>query len=107
MTVGTDKSRFETRFGFRFKQPLVRLRFLDEGLSNRFGFSVTDLATPLDQFRSLTLAGTTVLIVENEMTFSLCHHCQRRSRYSALEMVPHCFRLSLGSSHAGSFIGEI
>jgi hypothetical protein len=69
MTTGTDKSRFETRFGFRFKQPLVRLRLLDEGLSNRFGFPVIDFATPLDQFCSLPLAGTTILIVENEMTF--------------------------------------
>ena len=68
-TVTTDKTRFEARFGFRFKQPLVRLRFLDEILVDGFKFPVNDFATPLDQFRSLPLAGTTILIVENEMTF--------------------------------------
>jgi hypothetical protein len=69
MSVRPDESRFEARFGFRFKQPLVRLRFLDGDLVNRFGFPINDFATPLDQFSNLPLAHTTILIVENEMTF--------------------------------------
>ncbi len=69
MSVRSGQSRFEARFGFRFKQPLVRLRFLDEILVNGFKFPMNDFATPLDQFRNLPLAGTTILIVENEMTF--------------------------------------
>lgn len=68
-TVGTDDSRFETRFGFRFKQPLVRARFLDPDLASQFGFSVNDFATPVDQFRRLPFEGCVVLVVENEMTF--------------------------------------
>src|ERR1700683_1436353 len=69
MTVGTDTRRFETRFGFRYKQPLVRLRLLDPRLTDRLNLPANDFATPLDQFQDLPLAGTTVLIVENEMTF--------------------------------------
>jgi hypothetical protein len=64
-----DNSSFETRFGFRLKQPLVRMRFLDMQLAARLGFSVPDLATPLDEFRTLPFGDNTVLIVENEMTF--------------------------------------
>jgi len=69
MTVGTDSRRFETRFGFRYKQPLVRLRLLDQRLNEGLNLPVNDFATPLDQFQDLPLTGTTVLIVENEMTF--------------------------------------
>jgi hypothetical protein len=69
LTVGTDARRFETRFGFRYKQPLVRLRLLDQRLTNGLNLPANDFSTPLDQFQDLPLAGTTVLIVENEMTF--------------------------------------
>ena len=69
LTVGPDDSRFETQFGFRFKQPLVRMRFLDAKLATRLGFSLADFATPMNQFCNLPFGGSTVLIVENEMTF--------------------------------------
>jgi hypothetical protein len=68
-TVRTNDGRFEMRFGFRFKQPLVRARFLDLALATHHGFLVSDFATPLDQFRNLPFGGSAVLIVENEMTF--------------------------------------
>lgn len=68
-TVGLDNSRFETRFGFRYRQPLVRLRFLDEALKQRLGFPLFDFAVPLDVFRGFGFQGHTVLIVENDMTF--------------------------------------
>jgi hypothetical protein len=68
-TFVTNNGRFETRFGFRFKQPLVRARFLDLDLATHHGFSILDFATPLDQFRSLPFVESVVLIVENEMTF--------------------------------------
>ena len=68
-TVGGDPSRFETRFGFRAKQPLVRARFLDLNLAKLHNFSLRDFATPLDEFVSLPFAGSNVLVVENEMTY--------------------------------------
>jgi hypothetical protein len=68
-TVTSDDTRFESRFGFRCKQSLVRVRFLDRDFGARLKFSVFDFATPLDEFRNLPLGGNTVVIVENEMTF--------------------------------------
>ncbi|HWE94076.1 MAG TPA: DUF3322 domain-containing protein [Tepidisphaeraceae bacterium] len=69
LTFAPDKDPFEARFGFRSKQPLIRMRFLDEQLQALLGFPVDDFATPLDKFCGLPLSGNTVLIVENEMTF--------------------------------------
>ena len=68
-TVGPDASSFESRFGFRLKQPLLRLRFLDLTLAARFGFPIDDFATPLDAAARLPFGNTSVIIVENEMTF--------------------------------------
>ena len=68
-TVGEDLSSFESRFGFRSKQPLVRMRFLDGQLAAQLAFSMDDFAVPLNQFCGLSFSKITVLIVENEMTF--------------------------------------
>ena len=107
MSVRSGQSRFEARFGFRFKQPLVRLRFLDGDLVNRFGFPINDFATPLDQFSDLRLAHTTILIVENEMTFLSLPPLQALSRFSEPEMLQHCFPMSIGWHPAAFSIGEI
>jgi hypothetical protein len=69
LTLAPEKISFEARFGFRSKQPLLRMRFLDEHLQALLGFPIDDFATPLDKFCGLPLGGATVLIVENEMTF--------------------------------------
>lgn len=68
-TVGEDSSSFEARFGFRSKQPLVRIRFLDGQLAIRLAFPVADFATPLDTLCGLPFGNNTILVVENEMTF--------------------------------------
>ena len=68
-TTGPDNSSFEKQFGFRSKQPMVRMRFLDKQMATRFGFMVDDFATPLNEFCALSFGGNTILIVENEMTF--------------------------------------
>lgn len=73
-TAGSDINSFEKHFGFRSKQPLVRMRFLDPQLAARLGFSIADFATPLDQFSRLPFGENTVLIVENEMTFLTLPH---------------------------------
>ena len=67
--VEADNNTFEARFGFRIKQPLVRMRFLDEEFANRLTFPISDFATPLDIIRNFAFNSCTVLIVENEMTF--------------------------------------
>jgi hypothetical protein len=68
-TVIADCTRFEARFGFRYKQPLIRMRFLDPGVALRSGFPVCDMGIPLDGVCNLPLAGVVIVIVENEMTF--------------------------------------
>lgn len=69
LTVTLDVKRFESRFGFRRKQPLVRFRFLDDDIAFRAGFRVNDLALPLDAFCNLPLDGIITVVVENEMTY--------------------------------------
>jgi hypothetical protein len=68
-TAGPLNGSFEMQFGFRSKQPLVRMRFLDKQVAIRSGFPMNDFATPLNEFRNLPFGGNAVLIVENEMTF--------------------------------------
>lgn len=68
-TVGPDTSSFESWFGFRLKQPLVRMRFLHPALANRYGFPIDDFAIPLETCCNCPFGNSTILIVENEMTF--------------------------------------
>ena len=68
-TVGPDTSSFESWFGFRLKQPWVRMRFLHPALANRYGLPIDDFAIPLDTCCNCRFGNNTVLIVENEMTF--------------------------------------
>lgn len=68
-TVGLDVSSFESRFGFRLKQPLLRLRFLDHSLATRYGFPIHDFATTLEIATSIPFDNICVIVVENEMTF--------------------------------------
>jgi len=59
------------------------MRFLDEQLANRLAFPVTDLATPLKKFCGLPFSNNTILIVENEMTFSRLEHPPQGTLFSA------------------------
>ena len=61
---------FEQRFGLREKEPLVRVRLLDEQLYKRYNLSLTELSVPASQFAVLDLLhGQRCIITENEMTF--------------------------------------
>lgn len=67
--VGLDATTFESRFGFRQKQPLIRLRYLDPGNSPLTHIPFSDFAIPLDDANILSVNVANVLVVENEMTF--------------------------------------
>lgn len=67
--VGPDASTFETRFGFRQKQPLVRFRALDERLVAPGEMPFADFAIPLDEASRSSINASNVLVVENETTF--------------------------------------
>ena len=64
-----DVSHFEARFGLRFDEPLIRMRFLDPDLQRRLCVPVEDLSVPLSQFQALGWSQLELLIVENKMTF--------------------------------------
>jgi hypothetical protein len=62
---------FEERFGFKRKPIFVRFRFLDEAVKQRLGFRFREMAIRLEEFCSLNLEVGHVLVVENEMTFTM------------------------------------
>jgi hypothetical protein len=61
--------RFEERYGLRFDEPLLRLRFLDDEWRRHRGFPVTDLSVPLREFVRLRLEGCNAFIAENKINF--------------------------------------
>ncbi len=67
--IDPAEGMFERRFGLRYDEPLVRVRFLDVALQRDLHLPVSDLSTPLSQFTRLELSGHRCLIVENKMTF--------------------------------------
>lgn len=67
--VGDDASTFETRFGFRQKQPLIRFRSLDPSLVGPTRLPFADFAIPLDEACRISITAKNVLVVENETTF--------------------------------------
>lgn len=67
--VGDDASIFETRFGFRQKQPLIRFRALDPSLVGPSKLPFADFAIPLDEACRIGIAAKNILVVENETTF--------------------------------------
>ena len=62
-------STFEKRFSLRYKEALVRLRILDDTLGVKYGFPVSDLSTPISEFRQLNLERHNFIITENLMNF--------------------------------------
>ncbi len=61
---------FEQRFGLREKEPLVRLRLLDDQLYNHYHLPLKELSVPVSQLELLDLLREQRCIVtENEMTF--------------------------------------
>lgn len=75
--VDRTENAFERRFGLRYDEPLIRMRFLDDLPAQRYGLPLSDISVPLSQFAALPLHGQCCLIVENKMTFltlpSLAH----------------------------------
>jgi len=67
--VAQDEVSFERRYGLRAKEPLVRLRFLDQALQTRCAMPLSELATPVSLLGTLNVGAPCCLIVENEMTF--------------------------------------
>jgi hypothetical protein len=66
-TIRSDEDHFERRYGLRYAEPHLLVRFLDPQLQTRAGFPCDELSLPLRAIESLTCEGSTVFIVENKV----------------------------------------
>lgn len=66
-TIRSDEDHFERRFGLRYAEPHLMLRFLDAGLQAAAGFPCDELSLPLRTLDQLSCPVTTVFIVENRV----------------------------------------
>lgn len=68
--IESEKERiFEKRFSLRYSEPVVRLRLLDNTLRSKCSFPVSDLSTPISEFRQLSLEKHCFIITENLLNF--------------------------------------
>jgi hypothetical protein len=65
--IRSDEEHFERRFGLRYAEPHLMLRFLDARLQAAAGFPCDELSLPLRTLDQLTWPVTTVFIVENKV----------------------------------------
>jgi hypothetical protein len=68
-TIDWSEDTFESRFGLRSVESLIRFRILDSELQTLMGISVSDISAPLPEFVALGWQNLRCLIVENKQTF--------------------------------------
>ena len=66
-TIRADERHFERRFGLRYAEPQVMLRFLDQKLQRTFGSPWRECSVPLHALADSPIAAETVIIVENKV----------------------------------------
>lgn len=62
-----DEEHFERRYGLRYAEPEIFVRFLDPTLQGKLGFPCPALSLPLSTLMSLAVQDATVVIVENRV----------------------------------------
>ena len=67
--AGEKEYVFEKRFSLLYREPIIRFRILDQILKARYGFPVSDISTPISEFRQLCLEPHRFFITENLMNF--------------------------------------
>lgn len=60
---------FEKRFSLKYREPLIRLRFLDPSLKKKYQFPATDISIPVSEFKQLDLERHHCFITENLLNF--------------------------------------
>ncbi len=71
-----EAEHFETRYGLRYDEPLIRLRVLDRALQSELGVPVSDVSIPLSQVKMLPWCDVVVIIAENKMNFLTLPECR-------------------------------
>lgn len=70
VSLGGEKEyTFEKRFSLKYREPLIRLRILDQTLKAKYGFPVADSSIPISEFNQLNLDTHRCFITENLMNF--------------------------------------
>jgi hypothetical protein len=67
--IKADEKQFERRYGLRYDEPVLRLRFLDPQVQAQCGLPLSDVSAPLSQIATLPFSRPRCLIVENKLTF--------------------------------------
>jgi len=61
---------FEKRFGLRFNQSRIRLRILDQNISDKYLSGITDIEVTEEEFNKLKIPCKKVFILENKTNYS-------------------------------------
>ncbi len=86
-----EQKKFSERFYLRYDEPLIRVRILDESITQSSPFK--DVSIPLSTFEATNWASRNVLIAENKMNFLTlpsfarrhCHLERRRFQHQFFE----------------------
>lgn len=66
-TIRADEEHFCRRYGIRYVEPNVAVRFLDPSLQMELGFPCSELYLPLHTLGNLSVADASAFIVENKV----------------------------------------
>lgn len=66
-TIRADEEHFERRYGLRYAEPHLLVRFLDPIVQQRMGFPCDVLSLPLHTLGAWQINGLSVIIVENKV----------------------------------------
>ncbi len=61
---------FERRYRLKYRQPLIRLRLLDQSLADKYLSGIDDFSLPLAHFEQLQLPLRRVIVLENKTNFA-------------------------------------
>jgi hypothetical protein len=66
-TIRADEKHFARRYGLKYVEPYLHVRFLDVGCQQELGFPCAEVALPLSTLAALKIDDVSVLIVENKV----------------------------------------
>jgi hypothetical protein len=67
--INHEEKHFERRFGLRYDEPLIRVRFLDSSEHEHSGFPFHDISVPVSELAAWSYRPRQCLVVENKLTF--------------------------------------
>lgn len=68
--LNKNETDFEKRFNLKYREPLIRLKILDNKTSQTLFYGVNDLSIPQSQFNILNIPCKRIIILENKTNYS-------------------------------------